>query len=61
MREGSPVTEDASAADTTADAAPETKKERLRRTRHVLQAGRSHLSRRALHFIGFVVFVIVFL
>ena len=43
------------------DAEPETKRERLRRTRHVLQAARSHLSHRALRLIGFVAFAILFL
>jgi uncharacterized protein (TIRG00374 family) len=46
---------------TTADAAPETKKERLRRSRRALQAARGRLSKRTLHFIGFVLFVILFL
>src|SRR5690349_10994862 len=43
------------------DAEPETKRERLQRTRHVLQAARSHLSHRALRLIGFVAFAILFL
>jgi uncharacterized membrane protein YbhN (UPF0104 family) len=55
------VTDDATAADTTADAAPETKKQRLRRSRRALRAARGRLSKRTLHFLGFVVFVILFL
>lgn len=43
------------------DAEPETKRERLRRTRNVLKAARSHLSHRALRLIGFVAFAILFL
>jgi uncharacterized membrane protein YbhN (UPF0104 family) len=61
VREGSPVTDDATTADTTAGAAPEAKKERLRRSRRALQAARGRLSKRTLHFIGFVLFVILFL
>ncbi|MDX6673165.1 MAG: putative heme transporter [Solirubrobacteraceae bacterium] len=48
-------------AETPPDAEPETKRERMRRTRHALQAARSHLSHRALRFIGFVAFAILFL
>jgi uncharacterized membrane protein YbhN (UPF0104 family) len=39
----------------------EPKPERLRRTRHALHAARGHLTRRTLHLIGFVLFVILFL
>jgi len=55
------VTDDATTADTTAGGAPEAKKERLRRSRRALQAARGRLSKRTLHFIGFVLFVILFL
>jgi uncharacterized membrane protein YbhN (UPF0104 family) len=58
VREGEPVTDETG---TTADAATETKRERLRRTRHALHAARGRLSHRALRLIGFVVFVILFL
>jgi uncharacterized membrane protein YbhN (UPF0104 family) len=46
---------------TAAEAGVEKKHERLRRTRHALQAARGRLSTRTLHLIGFVVFVILFL
>ena len=39
----------------------EPKPERLHRTRHALHAARGHLTRRTLHLIGFVLFVILFL
>ncbi len=55
------MTDDATTADTTAGGAPEAKKERLRRSRRALQAARGRLSKRTLHFIGFVLFVILFL
>jgi uncharacterized membrane protein YbhN (UPF0104 family) len=48
-------------AETPPDAEPATKREPMRRTRHALQAARSHLSHRALRFIGFVAFAILFL
>jgi uncharacterized membrane protein YbhN (UPF0104 family) len=54
------VTDDATTADTTADA-PETKKQRLRRSRRALHAARGRLSKRTLQLLGFVVFVILFL
>jgi uncharacterized membrane protein YbhN (UPF0104 family) len=44
-----------------ADAGADTKNERLRRSRRALQAARGRLSKRTLHFIGFVLFVILFL
>ncbi|HEV7461591.1 MAG TPA: lysylphosphatidylglycerol synthase transmembrane domain-containing protein [Solirubrobacteraceae bacterium] len=46
---------------TAAEAGVEKKHERLRRTRHALQAARGRLSTRTLHLIAFVVFVILFL
>jgi uncharacterized membrane protein YbhN (UPF0104 family) len=51
----------ADATGTAAESGVEKKRERLRRTRHALQAARGRLSKRALHLIGFVVFVILFL
>src|SRR5271154_1549683 len=47
------------AAETTT--APEPKRERLRRTRHLLREARGHLTKRALRLIGLVVFVYLFL
>src|SRR2546421_362090 len=41
--------------------APETQKQRLRRTRHALAEARKHLGHRALRLLGFVLFVYVFL
>jgi uncharacterized membrane protein YbhN (UPF0104 family) len=54
VREGSPVTDHATTAD--ADAAAETKRQRLRRSRRVLSEARSHLGHRALRLIGFLLF-----
>jgi uncharacterized membrane protein YbhN (UPF0104 family) len=54
VREGSPVTDDATTADAT-DAA-ETKRQRLRRSRRVLGEARKHLGHRALRLIGFLLF-----
>src|SRR4029077_1378758 len=42
-------------------AAQEPRRERLRRTRHLLREARGHLTKRALRLIGFVVFVYLFL
>jgi uncharacterized membrane protein YbhN (UPF0104 family) len=46
---------------TTAEPAAKRKRERLGRTRHMLQAARGHLTHRALRLIGFVAFVVLFL
>jgi uncharacterized membrane protein YbhN (UPF0104 family) len=42
-------------------AAQEPRRERLRRTRHLLSEARGHLTKRALRLVGFVVFVYLFL
>ncbi len=43
------------------DPSQDNERQRLRRTRHLLREARGHLTKRAIHLIGFVVFVYLFL